>query len=85
MTVKKADHDPVNFPRHYTGGVIECIDAIKASMSPVEFQGFLKGQVIKYQWRYRYKGGSEDLEKAQWYLIRQIEQVAKMEKEGRAE
>ena len=46
--------DPVNHPPHYTVGDIECIDAIKASMSQAEFEGYLKGAVLKYLWRFRY-------------------------------
>ena len=45
-------HDPVNSPSHYASGGIECIDAIKASMSHEAFLGYLKGNVQKYMWRY---------------------------------
>ena len=64
--------DPVNHPSHYAGGGIECIDAIEASMSAEEFQGYCKGNLIKYTWRYRDKGGVQDLRKANWYLDRLI-------------
>ena len=48
---------------------LECIDAIKASMSPEAFQGYLKGNIIKYSWRYADKDNpKEDLAKAQVYL-----------------
>lgn len=67
--------DNVNQPAHYNQGEIECIQAIEASMTPTEFQGYLKGNVIKYTWRYRYKGGVEDLQKATWYLARLIAAV----------
>jgi len=60
--------DNVNQPGHYTAGGIECIQAIKASMSPEEYQGYLKGNLQKYVWRYRHKNGVEDLKKAQVYL-----------------
>jgi len=61
--------DPVNSPAHYNNGGIECIDAIQASMSQEEFEGYLKGNTLKYLWRYRYKGKPrEDLAKAGWYL-----------------
>jgi len=30
---------------------------------------------MKYLWRYKYKNGSEDLKKAQWYLNKLIEVV----------
>ena len=63
--------DMVNHPSHYTQSEIECIDAIKASMSKEEFAGYLKGNTIKYLWRYRLKGkAQEDLQKADCYLKR---------------
>ena len=69
------EHDPVNHPSHYTDGGIECIDAIKASMSTEAFLGFLKGNVQKYMWRYEKKVAPvEDLKKAQWYLSKLIEE-----------
>ncbi len=40
--------DMVNHPAHYTQGGIECIEAIKASMSDIEFLGYLKGNAMKY-------------------------------------
>ena len=65
--------DMVNHPPHYTQGRVECIDAIEASMSPEEFAGFLKGQVIKYTWRFEKKWDPvEDLKKASFYLERLI-------------
>lgn len=69
-------NDNVNHPSHYTKGGIECIDAIKASMSCHEYHGYLKGNVIKYLWRYRLKGhAKEDLKKAQWYLNKLVEEL----------
>lgn len=60
---------PVVSPDHYNSGPIECIDAIEASMSRDEFLGYLKGNTMKYLWRYGYKGKpEEDLNKAEWYL-----------------
>ena len=61
--------DPVN-PSHYKQGDVECIDAIKASMTLAQFQGYLKGNIMKYLWRYEHKSneGLEDLNKAQWYM-----------------
>ena len=73
--VSVEDCDPVNRPSHYTAGGIECIDAIKASMSTEAFLGFLKGNVQKYMWRYEKKVAPvEDLKKAQWYLSKLIEE-----------
>tara|TARA_R100000329_G_scaffold143055_1_gene126840 strand:- start:1754 stop:1972 length:219 start_codon:yes stop_codon:yes gene_type:complete len=62
--------DMVNSPPHYNAGGIECIDAIEASMSKEAFRGYLKGNMLKYIWRYENKGGKEDLDKANWYLTR---------------
>ena len=65
--------DDVNYPQHYNEGGIEAIDAIKASMSSLEFKGYLKGNVLKYVWRYTYKDKPiEDLNKAKWYLEKLI-------------
>ena len=61
--------DVVNNPDHYNTGNIECIEAIEESMSSVAFKGYLKGNCMKYLWRYDYKGKQvEDLQKAGWYL-----------------
>lgn len=67
--------DLVNQPPHYNMGGIECVEAIKASMSAEEFQGYLKGNAIKYLWRYRHKNGVQDLQKANWYNNRLIEEL----------
>jgi hypothetical protein len=66
--------DEVDKPEHYNSGKVECIEAIKASMSAEEYKGYLKGNTIKYLWRYQYKGKPiQDLKKAQWYLNKLIE------------
>jgi len=72
-----ACEDNINHPAHYTQGGIECIEAIKASMTTSEFRGYLKGNAMKYMWRYQLKNGVEDLRKAQWYLNRLIGEMAK--------
>lgn len=68
--------DPVQRPEHYTSGAIECIDAIAAAMSVEAFRGFLRGNALKYLWRYERKGGVEDLNKAQFYLDRLVQSCA---------
>ncbi len=71
---KSIQEDVVNQPPHYNTGKIECIDAIEQSMDEKEYAGYLKGNVLKYLWRYNYKGKpTEDLKKAAWYLDRLIE------------
>lgn len=69
--------DPINQPPHYRQGEIECIDAIAAALTPEEFAGYCKGNILKYVWREKHKGGVESLNKAQWYLIRLL---AKLER-----
>lgn len=60
--------DPVNNPSHYTSGEIECIDALRSALTPEEFQGFCKGNAIKYLWRARLKAlPDQDMAKAVWY------------------
>lgn len=65
--------DLVNAPPHYRQGDIECIDAIRAALTPEEFRGYCKGNAFKYVWRERHKGGAESLAKAAWYLARLTE------------
>ena len=67
--------DTVNHPSHYTSGGIECIEAIKASMTVDGFADYCKGNIIKYIWRWRNKGGVEDLKKARVYLDWLIQSV----------
>lgn len=52
-------------PTRYKHGDVECIDAIRAALTPEEFRGFCKGNVIKYLWRERWDG---DLVKAKDYI-----------------
>lgn len=59
--------DVINHPNHYCKGGIECINAIRAALTDDEFRGYIKGNIIKYIWRERYKGGNEDMAKARWY------------------
>jgi len=70
--VRESQYDNVNNPEHYASGKIECIDAIESALTPEEFRGFLKGNVMKYIWRERKKSGVESLRKAEWYQKRLI-------------
>ena len=66
----------VEQPDHYNKGAIEAIEAIKASMPKHEFKGYLKGNALKYLWRYDYKGKPvEDLRKCRWYIDRLIQEL----------
>ena len=64
--------DMVNHPPHYNQYGIECIDAIQACTGE-GFEQYLQGNILKYLWRYKYKNGTEDLKKAQWYLNKLLE------------
>ena len=69
-------NDNVNHPAHYTAGNIECIEAIKESMTHRAFMGYCKGNVIKYLWRYENKNNPlEDLKKARWYIDTMIRET----------
>lgn len=61
-------NDVVNSPTHYNHKGVECINAIEAFLTPEEFKGYLKGNMMKYLWRHPYKGKPiEDLNKMEWY------------------
>ena len=67
----------VNHPQHYNQGGIECIDAIKSAISALNGEeAFDTGNAIKYLWRWKEKGGVDDLKKAKWYIDRIIENEA---------
>ena len=61
--------DNVNHPAHSKHGEIETLDIIRMSLTPEEFQGFLKGNVLKYQLRAPFKHATpeEDYKKAKYY------------------
>lgn len=65
----------MNHPRHYNAhpSGVECIDV-------VEHMGFNLGNAVKYLWRADLKGAPlEDLEKAAWYVRREIQRRTKGE------
>lgn len=71
--------DPVNHPGHYTAhpSGVECIEV-------TEHMNFCLGNAVKYIWRHALKGKSlEDLQKARWYIDREIGRIEYLEKMGR--
>lgn len=58
---------------HYRKMPVQPWEAMAAWMSPEQFNGFLRGNAIKYLARYDAKGGREDLRKARHYLDKLIE------------
>ncbi len=74
--------DSVNHPDHYTHhegeGAIHCIALI-------EWMPLNVGNAVKYLWRYRHKHPDKirlDLEKAAWYIAREIGRAAAVPKVG---
>lgn len=73
MTDNILIHDPVSHPSHYTYGKIETIDYIED-----KGLGFNLGNVVKYVSRAGHKDDIvQDLEKARWYLDREITRLKK--------
>jgi len=72
--IYNGEADAIN-PSHYRQGGIECIDAMKEMLGD-GFEYYLQGAILKYLWRYHYKGKPEqDLQKAHWYLELLLETV----------
>lgn len=75
--------DMVEDPAHYTHGGLECIDAIEAALGRDGFIDFLRGQVIRYQWRLGHKDSAEqDAAKARWYAVKLEEVLSARQGEG---
>lgn len=72
--------EAVNHPQHYNAhpSGIECIDV-------VEHMTFNAGNAVKYLWRNGLKDETpaiQDLEKARWYIDREIARVRGQEAKG---
>jgi hypothetical protein len=79
--VVKVVKDNVNHPSHYTQGAIECIDAIKeATKGLFGIEAVCTANIIKYVWRWKFKNGLEDLDKASWYLDKLKQEVRNQKK-----
>lgn len=71
-------NDIINHPSHYTDGKIEVIDFIEGKQL-----NFHRGNAIKYIARAGKKNKEkeiEDLEKAVWYINREIQRLEKLKK-----
>lgn len=68
-TEKKQGEEVVEHPKHYNHGKYECIDVIEDLNL-----NFNLGSVLKYIWRMGHKDFEiTELEKARWYLDREIQ------------
>jgi len=75
-TQKSGRGDEVNHPKHYTEQIpgVECIQV-------VEHMTFNLGAAVKYIWRCNDKGNKlKDLQKARWYIDREIKRCFPEEK-----
>jgi hypothetical protein len=59
----------------------ECLPSMAHSAfgHPWPSEAFCTGCAIKYLWRWKKKGGAEDLSKARWYIDRLLEGLRKGE------
>ena len=72
--------DAVNSPDHYNQTGMETIHVIRNCMDTNEFQGYLKGNIIKYVARHKHKGMPlKDILKAQWYMGWLVEELTEKE------
>lgn len=79
-------NDPVNHPSHYTFGPIECIDYIEGILTPQEFVGYLRGNMVKYQHRLMAKQNpAQDAAKIVWYGDRLKKKLEELNASSQAE
>jgi len=72
----------VNHPAHYNVGAVEVIDIIEGQGWGL---GFNRGNALKYILRAGYKDPDkeiEDLDKAEWYLRREIDRLWALKREA---
>jgi len=65
--------DNVKNPKHYTFGKWEVHEIITG----MRMTDWREANILKYIFRYKYKRGLEDLQKAKWYLDKLIEDIEK--------
>lgn len=55
-------------PTHYNSGQYECLDVMRDVFGEEAVKNFCKLNAFKYLWRSDKKNGTEDIEKAWFYL-----------------
>ena len=71
--------DKIN-PQHYQRDGLECIDAIEAAVQNLSgAEAYATGSAIKYLWRWKEKGGKDDLNKAKWFIQDMIDDIEEIE------
>lgn len=71
MPLSEPSYETVDHPNHYNYFPVECIEI-------AERMNFNQGSALKYLWRCGRKPGTdpvEDLQKAIWYLQREIQRI----------
>lgn len=67
---------------HYVDMAVQPWDVMEAVLSPEEFVGFLKGNIIKYSMRAGKKDSSDDVAKALHYIEKLNEYLPEWEVEN---
>lgn len=63
------EKDMINNPPHYADECsLECIEVMTVLFGHEAVIEFCLMNAFKYLWRYKFKGGIEDIKKAGWYL-----------------
>lgn len=71
--------DKIN-PQHYQRDGMECIDAIEAAVQNLSgAEAYATGSAIKYLWRWKEKGGKDDLNKAKWFIQKMVDALEEIE------
>jgi hypothetical protein len=73
MQKGKPMSDNVNHPAHYEVGKYECIKVMQEVFGAEAVRHFCQCNAFKYIWRMNRKNGTEDAEKAIWYLNKYLE------------
>jgi len=67
-------------PNHYQRDGMECIDAIEAAIQNLSgVEAYATGSAIKYLWRWKEKGGKDDLNKAKWFIQKMVAYIEEIE------
>jgi hypothetical protein len=65
----------IEHPEHYGGDTpYECVKVLRAWLTPEQYEGFLRGNALKYLCRVGKKDEAvQELKKAKWYVEKLIE------------
>lgn len=66
-------NDVINHPSHYETGKFECFDVMMEALEVEKVKDFCLCNAFKYVYRSQRKNGTEDIQKARWYLDKYIE------------